>query len=175
MGLGEGARRSLSVFLHQRAACAPQPGLAGPWLRPGGAGLQHRAAALPKARRGDGTGRQSLSCSVRAAEARGCGDGAVGAEGAVLTWAGQVFPAWGGFCREKCLVLWESGSGWRLCGFQNCLSALFPSRPLPRLRDAVPSLWSLPGTRWDTLVIALCARGMWHSWRAEGSVSLCSS
>lgn len=60
-----------------------------------------------------------------------------------------------------------------------------PVCPLPatataRLWDAacaghIPVPQSLPGTCWDTLVIAPCAWGLWHSWRAEGSVSLCSS
>lgn len=72
VGLGEGARGCwdvgvgqesrqefvyLSVCLHQQAACASQPRLAAPWLRPGGTGLQQRAAALPKARHGNGTDR----------------------------------------------------------------------------------------------------------------------
>lgn len=68
VGLGEGARGWWDVSVEQESpeefVCFPctseqrvSLSLAALWLRPGGAGLQQRAAALPQARHGDGTSR----------------------------------------------------------------------------------------------------------------------
>lgn len=80
------------------------------------------------------------------------------------------FSAWDGLCRGSVWCLWDSGSvGSVLC--REVLVACLPLLTIARLRDAVPFLWSLLGQACHHPV----CWGLWHSWRAEGSGSLCSS
>lgn len=82
-GLGEGARGWWDVSVEQESpeefVCFPCTSeqrvplsLAALWLGPGGAGLQHRAAALPQARHGDGTGRACPAVREQPSRLRSC-------------------------------------------------------------------------------------------------------
>lgn len=88
----------------------------------------------------------------------------------MLTWAGQVSVPGVGFVGEV-----FGGYGiqalWVLCCAGRCWFPVCLFSPLPDFG----MLSFFFGPCWDKLVITPCAWGLWHSCRAEGSVSLCSS
>lgn len=120
VGRERGARGVCLLSLHQRAAPHPRP--AAPSLGAGGAGLQQRAAALPKGRLGDGTSRACPALREQPSGHRAEELLLLGAEAAALTWeAGQVSVpevgfAGGVFVRwlwSQALALWAPCCGGR--------------------------------------------------------------
>lgn len=148
----------------------PNVRLAARWLRAGGAELQQRAAALPKAGHGDGTSKLSVLCSPSAGMRSLCSSGTecstcLGGEGVGRGHQAGFPVAEVVFAEGRCAVHGVVVGTRRtrgLCCWERCwLVVCLPVQHLQTLGCCL--CWahpcSLVPARWDTLVLPSCRGG----------------